>query len=59
MDGKLNQLQRLLPDGLLADARWLQRHGYSRSLVAKYVKSGWLQAPVRGAYQRADDIIVR
>ena len=55
MDGKLNQLQRLLPDGLLADARWLQRHGYSRSLVAKYVKSGWLQAPVRGAYQRAGD----
>ena len=55
MDGKLNQLQRLLPDGLLADARWLQRHGYSRSLVAKYVKSGWLQAPVRGAYQRAGE----
>ena len=55
MDGKLNQLQRLLPDGLLADASWLQRHGYSRSLTAKYVKSGWLQMPNRGAYRRAGD----
>jgi hypothetical protein len=55
MDSKLNQLQRLLPDGLLVDAGWLQRHGYSRSLVAKYLKGGWLEAPVREAYRRPGD----
>jgi hypothetical protein len=55
MDSKLNQLQRLLPDGLLVDAGWLQRQGYSRSLVAKYVKGGWLEAPVREAYRRPGD----
>ena len=43
----------MLPDGLLVDAGWLQSHGYSRSLVAKYVKNGWLEQPTRGAYRRA------
>jgi len=49
---KLNQLQRLLPAGLIADAAWLRAHGYSRQLVAKYAKSGWLESPARGAYRR-------
>lgn len=53
MDNKLNQLQALLPAGLLVDAEWLQRHGYYSSLVAKYVKGGWLEQPTRGAYRRA------
>ena len=50
---KLLQLQTLLPAGLLVDAVWLQRHGYYSSLVAKYVASGWLEQPTRGAYRRA------
>lgn len=49
---KLNPLQRLLPVGLIADAAWLRAHGYSRQLVAKYVKAGWLESPARGAYRR-------
>lgn len=53
MDSKLNQLQTLLPAGLLVDAAWLSRHGYYSSLVAKYVRSGWLEQPSRGAYRRA------
>ena len=53
MDSKLNQLQTLLPAGLLVDAAWLQRHGYYSSLVAKYVRNGWLEQPTRGAYHRA------
>ena len=53
MDGKLNQLQTLLPADLLVDAGWLHRHGYYSSLVAKYVRSGWLEQPTRGAYRRA------
>ncbi len=50
--GKLNQLQRLLPDGLLVDASWLEARGYSSSLRSKYVSSGWLERPARGVYRR-------
>ena len=50
---KLNQLQQLLPEGLLVDSAWLQSHGYSRQLIAKYVKNGWLQSPARTAYRRS------
>ena len=50
--GKLNQLERLLPEGLLVDAAWLERQGYSRSLRHQYVSSGWLEQPVRGVYHR-------
>jgi hypothetical protein len=53
MDNKLNQLQTLLPSGLLVDAAWLNAHGYYSSLVAKYVRNGWLDQPTRGAYRRA------
>lgn len=50
--GKLNQLERLLPEGLLVDAAWLGRHGYSTGLRSQYVAAGWLQQPVRRVYQR-------
>lgn len=50
--GKLNQLQELLPEGLLADAAWLTRKGYSTALRSQYVSSGWLEQPVRGVYHR-------
>ncbi|MBN9318733.1 MAG: type IV toxin-antitoxin system AbiEi family antitoxin [Caulobacterales bacterium] len=53
MDSKLNQLQTLLPAGLLVDGAWLSHRGYYSSLVAKYVSSGWLEQPTRGAYRRA------
>jgi len=51
--GKLNQLQELLPEGLLADAAWLSRKGYSTALRSQYVSAGWLTQPVRGVYRRA------
>jgi len=54
---KLNQLQLLLPEGLLANSAWLQKHGYSRQLIAKYVQHGWLTSPVRGVYRRASALI--
>lgn len=50
--GKLNQLEHLLPEGLLVDAAWLSRHGYSTGLRSQYVSAGWLQQPVRRVYQR-------
>jgi hypothetical protein len=50
---KLNQLARILPEGLLADAAWMNRHGYSTSLRSQYVAAGWLQHPLRQIYRRA------
>lgn len=50
--GKLNWLQRNLPEGLVVDAGWLERHGVSRQLRRKYVMNGWLLSPARGAYSR-------
>lgn len=50
--GKLNQLERLLPEGLVVDAAWLSRHGYSTGLRSQYVAAGWLQQPARRVYQR-------
>ena len=51
-EGKLNQLQRLLPEGLLVDAAWLSSHGYSTSLRTQYLASGWLSQPCRRVYRR-------
>jgi hypothetical protein len=50
--GKLNSLERELPEGLLVDARWLTHHGYSTALRSQYVTAGWLDHPTRGVYQR-------
>jgi hypothetical protein len=49
---KLNWLERHFPEGLLVDARWLTRHGYSTSLRSQYVRAGWLEQPARGVYRR-------
>ncbi len=49
---KLNQLERGLPEGLLVDAAWLTRQGYSTALRSQYVASGWLEQPARGVYSR-------
>ncbi len=51
-ENKLNQLERLLPEGLLVDSSWLEQLGYYRSLRAKYVSSGWLEQPARGVFRR-------
>ena len=48
----LNRLQRLLPEGLVADAAWLTRMGYPSSLRSRYVASGWLQPVARGVFRR-------
>ena len=50
--GKLNQLDQSLPEGLLVDAAWLTKRGYSRSLQNQYVAAGWLEQPMRGVYRR-------
>jgi hypothetical protein len=50
--GKLNLLLAELGDTRLISSRWLRTHGYSNSLVARYVSSGWLVSPARGVYMR-------
>jgi Transcriptional regulator, AbiEi antitoxin, Type IV TA system/Transcriptional regulator, AbiEi antitoxin N-terminal domain len=49
---RINWLERNLPEGLLVDARWLTRHGYSTSLRSQYVAAGRLEQPARGVYRR-------
>lgn len=50
--GKLNRLLAELGDTRLVSSRWLRAQGYSNSLVARYVDSGWLVSPARGVYVR-------
>lgn len=47
---KVNQLLQVIGEVGLVSARWLRANGYSTSLVARYVRSGWLQSPSRGVY---------
>jgi hypothetical protein len=54
---KLNQLQQILPEGLPVDSNWLQKQGYSRQLIAKYVQHGWLKSPARGVYRRDSGLV--
>jgi hypothetical protein len=51
-DGKLNQLEHLLPEGLIVDAAWLTHHGYSSALRSHYVTAGWLEQISRSVYRR-------
>lgn len=49
----LNRLEKDLPEGLVVDAAWLEERGIASNLRAYYVKSGWLEQPVRSVYRRA------
>ncbi len=50
--GQLNWLQHNLPEGLVVDSAWLERHHISRQLRRKYVMNGWLLTLARGVYCR-------
>ena len=49
---KLNWLQRSLPEGLVADATWFEKNGYSGALRKKYVTHGWLDRVAWKVYRR-------
>ncbi len=49
---KINNLQKDLPEGLLATAAWLVNKGYSDQLLKKYRGAGWLESPAHGVYRR-------
>ncbi|MCP3460361.1 type IV toxin-antitoxin system AbiEi family antitoxin domain-containing protein [Bradyrhizobium sp. CCGUVB23] len=48
----LNRLEQELPEGVLVDAAWFKKRGYSRQLLSHYVRAGWLTQPTRGVYCR-------
>ena len=50
--GKLNYLERNVPQGMVVDAAWLREHGYSTSLRSQYVSAGWLEQPAKRVYRR-------
>lgn len=54
-ESKLNHLLTWLGDTGMVSSRWLRAHGYSSSLVVRYVDSGWLVSPARGVYMRKGD----
>lgn len=56
-DDKLNQLQRLIPEGVAVPSTWLTANGYTPQLVRKYVQSGWLRALGRGVYARPGESV--
>jgi len=51
-DKKLNQLVRVIPEGVAVPSTWLTANGYSPQLVQKYVKSGWLKRLGSRVYAR-------
>jgi Transcriptional regulator, AbiEi antitoxin N-terminal domain len=51
-EAKFNYLEHQLPQGLLVDAAWLTKKGYSTSLRSQYVTAGWLEQPARQVYRR-------
>lgn len=52
LETKLNRLAYSLPEGLLADSSWFERHGFSRQLRHHYVAQRWLETVARGVYRR-------
>lgn len=52
VSNKLNSLTQQLPEGLLVDAAWLEKEGYSRALRHQYVGANWLEQPARSVFRR-------
>lgn len=52
ISNKLNSLTQKLPEGLLVDAAWLEKEGYSRALRHQYVGANWLEQPARSVFRR-------
>lgn len=53
LEAKLNRLMRTLPEGLVVDAAWLGKQGYSSSLRNHYLHAGWLSQPAPRVYARS------
>ena len=49
---KLNRLMQIVPEGVAVPMAWLSERGYSRQLVATYMKGGWLEGLGHGVYMK-------
>lgn len=49
---KINQLEKLLPEGLVVDAAWLSEKGFATNLRHHYVATARLEQPARRVYRR-------
>ncbi len=45
-------LDQVLPDGQVVNRKWLQEHGYNRTTIDYYIRSGKLESVRRGVYRR-------
>jgi hypothetical protein len=54
---KINRLVGQWPRGTAAAASYLNRIGFSRDLLNRYKRSGWVQPFGRGAYKLFDDTV--
>lgn len=50
--GRPSTLAETLPEGQLADRRWLEARGFARPRVDYYLRTGALEAVTRGIYRR-------
>ena len=57
MASKINTLLQNVPQGIVLLSSWLVKHGYSRDLQHRYIKSGWLESIGSGALKRSGDKI--
>ena len=48
----MDELHRLLPEGLVAHAPWFTRKGCPSSLRSRFLASGWPKPVARGVFQR-------
>ena len=46
------RLEQVLLDGQVVDRKWLKKHGYQRTAIDYYLRSGKLESVGRGAYRR-------
>jgi len=54
---KLNQLWNLHKPGIVLLTSWLNKHGFSSSLLQEYRSGGWLTSIGQGAMKRAEDAL--
>ena len=52
MFSKKNVLLNTLPEGLVVNRVWLEKHGLTRPDIDYYLRSGWLHAVHRGFYRK-------
>lgn len=53
----LNHILKLWPSKAICLSSWLERHGVSQPLSAKYLQSGWIERVGHGAFKRAGELV--